>query len=69
MLRRNSWSSFVRLLLLISTNSLKLTHHSQRDEVLEERLETDRSIIRNLPMAAQHWEDIPQSPADSSEPP
>ena len=29
---------------------------NQRFEVLEERLETDRSIIRNLLLAAQHWE-------------
>ena len=27
-------------------------------EVLEERLETDRSIIRNLLIAAQHWEEF-----------
>lgn len=30
----------------------------QRVEILEERLETDRSIIRNLLMAAQHWEEF-----------
>ena len=38
-----------------------ITHYlilSQRVEVLEERLETDRSIIRNLVMAAQHWEEF-----------
>jgi len=27
-------------------------------EVLEERLETDRSIVRNLLIAAQHWEEF-----------
>lgn len=30
----------------------------QRVEVLEERLEADRSIIRNLLVAAQHWEEF-----------
>lgn len=30
----------------------------QRVEVLEERLETDRRIIRNLLVAAQHWEEF-----------
>ncbi|KAL9614083.1 MAG: hypothetical protein Q9167_001437 [Letrouitia subvulpina] len=32
--------------------------NSFRVEVLEERLETDRSIVRNLLMAAQHWEEF-----------
>ena len=30
----------------------------QRVEILEERLETDRSIIRSLLLAAQHWEEF-----------
>jgi len=30
-------------------------------EVLEERLETDRSIIRNLLIAAQYWEEFRQT--------
>ena len=33
----------------------------QRVEILEERLETDRSIIRNLLMAAQQWEKFRKS--------
>ena len=47
-------SSFVSVEWLIhDTCSLTFL---QRVEILEERLETDRSVIRNLLMAAQQWE-------------
>ena len=56
---------FIEILVLLCKVFI-LDHHQlfgadspfQRVEILEERLETDRSIIRSLLLAAQHWEEF-----------
>ena len=49
---------FCKALILDHLQLLGTDKSFQRVEILEERLETDRSIIRSLLLAAQHWEEF-----------
>ena len=52
-------NSYLRLYVLLRAVCSSLVVDSlQRVEILETRLESDRRIIRNLVMAAQHWEEF-----------